>query len=130
MFTTTEQVKELTGYEVTQDSIVMAQSIIEAYIGRVEVDIYDPADNVLLGRATAYQAAYMVKNKELVFEQMATVQVMQFGQMVTFGPGGTAPFIAPLAVLATKNLSWRRNRSIKTGSIFHGKHDEPTWRTD
>lgn len=130
MFTTVEGVKELTGYDVDLTTVSMAQSIIEVYIGKIEADIYDPTDSSLLASATAYQAAYMSKNKELVFEQMSTVQVMQFGQMITFGPGGTAPFIAPLAVLATKNLSWHRNRSIKTGSIFQQPTRDSTWRTD
>ena len=130
MFTTVTQVKELTGYDVTQEAIIMAQSIIESYTGRVEVDVQEPSDHVLLGRATAYQAAYMTKNGEMIFEQLSAMQIMQFGQMVTFSQGNSAsPFVAPLAVLACKNLSWNRIRSVKTGSIFDTPVQPSNWET-
>lgn len=131
MFTTTEQVMELTGYEVTNATVSMAQNIIEAYIGRDEVNITDGNDLSLLEKATAYQAAYMVNQKDLVFEQVSAQQIMQFGQMMTFkADEPAAPFVAPLAILACKRLSWKRLRSVKTGSIFYRPPVQNTWRTD
>lgn len=131
MFTTTDSVLSLTGYEVSLTDINMAQAIIESYVGKVEAEVYDANDLMLLDRATAYQAAYMVKNKELVFEQMSAQQIMQFGQMVTFKQDDAAPFIAPLAILACKRLSWKRIRSIRTGRIFdNGPVQTNSWERD
>lgn len=131
MFTTTDSVLSLTGYEVRLTDINMAQAIIESYVGKVEAEVYDANDLMLLDRATAYQAAYMVKNKELVFEQMSAQQIMQFGQMVTFKQDDAAPFIAPLAILACKRLSWKRIRSIRTGRIFdNGPVQTNSWERD
>lgn len=118
MFTTIEQTTELTGKDVTQETIIMAQGIIEAYVGRIEVEVTDPNDRALLGKAVAYQAAYMFGDEAKTFEQMGAMQIMQFGQMVTFNQDGTQPWIAPLAVLTCKRLSWKGMRSIKTGALF------------
>lgn len=118
MFTTIEKTTELTGKEVTQETIIMAQNIIEAYIGRDEIDVIDPTDRALLNKAVAYQAAYMFGDEARTFEQMNAVQVMQYGQMITFNNDGASPWVAPLAVLACKRLSWHRIRSIRTGALF------------
>lgn len=129
MFTTIEQTKEYTGKDVTQETIIMAQSIIEAYIGRIEVNVSDPNDRDLLGKAVAYQSAYMHGDEAKVFEQMGAMQIMQFGQMLTFDTKGAAPFIAPLAVLTCRGLSWHRIRSIKTGKILsNGPVRESGWK--
>lgn len=129
MFTTIEQTQELTAKEVTQETIIMAQGIIEAYIGKVEVEVTDPNDRALLGKAVAYQAAYMFGDEAKTFEQMGATQIMQFGQMVTFANDGTSPWIAPLAVLTCKRLSWHRIRSIRTGSLFpKGPVGNEGWR--
>lgn len=129
MFTTIEQIKELTAKEVTQETIIMAQGIIEAYIGRIEIDVSDPTDRALLGKAVAYQSAYMHDDEAKVFEQMGAQQIMQFGQMITFGQDGTQPWIAPLAVLTCKRLSWKRIRSIYTGPTFpRGPQVASGWR--
>lgn len=130
MFTTIEQVKELTDYDVDAKTITMAQSIIEAYVGRLEIEVTNASDVVLLGRATAYQAAYMLGNSEAVFEQMNAYQISQFGQMVTFQASNVvAPWVAPLSVLACQRLSWKRIRSVKTGTIFSQPVPERTWET-
>ncbi len=129
MFTTIEQVQELTAKEVSQETIIMAQSIIEAYVGRIEVDVVGPNDRALLGKAVAYQAAYMFGDEARTFEQMAAMQVMQFGQMVTFNNDGTSPWVAPLAVLTCKRLSWKGIRTIYTGPVFpKGPVGHEGWR--
>lgn len=119
MFTTVEEVDTLTGYTVENATIHMAQSIVEAYIGKVEVEVSDANDLALLAKATAYQAAYMVNDAARVFEQISAQQIMQFGQMMTFrADQPESPFVAPLAIMACRKLSWKRLRSVKTGSIF------------
>lgn len=129
MFTTIEQVKELTAKDVSQDTIIMAQNIIESYIGRIEIDVTYPTDKALLGKAVAYQSAYMEGDEAKVFEQMGAQQIMQFGQMITFGQDGTQPWIAPLAVLTCKRLSWKRIRSIQAGPTYpHGPRVGSGWR--
>lgn len=119
MFTTPEKVTELTGYTVTGDQISQAQAIIESYVGRLEEDITNPSDIGLLERATSFQAAYMVNNWGRTYEQVAVSQMVQNSNMITFKANDkTAPWVAPLAVMACRNLSWTRTRSIKTGRIF------------
>lgn len=118
MFTTIEQVNDLTGYEVTQETIIMAQSVIESYVGRVEAEVVDPNDRELLSKAAAYQSAYMFGDEAKIFEQAAIVQISQFGQATTFRQDGLSPWIAPLAVLACQRLSWKKMRGVKTGGLF------------
>lgn len=119
MFISKEQALALTGYEVTSEVLIQAQGIIEAYTGKVEAEIDDASDLAQLGKATAYQAAYMKENPELVFEQMAVSQIGQFGQVISFRYGDTdSPFVSPLAKIACRSLTWRRARAINTGSMF------------
>lgn len=130
MFTTTEQVKELTGYEVPQETVIMAQAIVESFVGRVEAEVIDANDMMLLGRATAYQSAYMFQDESKIFEQIAAEQVMNYGNMVTFAKNGVSPWIAPLAVIACQRLTWKRIRSVRTGSIFAEPVQVADWRTE
>lgn len=119
MFATINDVERITGYEVTEDLVVQAQMIIESYVGRTEVEVTNASDQLLLARATAYQAAYMKADPMRIYEQMAVKQLGQFGQLVTFRDTDTAaPFVAPLAVMACHRLSWKRMRSVKTGTIY------------
>lgn len=118
MFVTVEGVKELTGYDVDLATIHMAQAIMESYVGRVEAEVNGANDLALLQKATAYQAAYINTNREMLFEQAAVSQIGQFGQVISFRDNDS-PFIAPLAAIACRRLSWKRIRSIKTGSIFY-----------
>lgn len=118
MFTTPDEVKKWTTYEVTAEDVVRAQTVVEAYVGRVEEDIVDVNDLSVLARATAFQAAYMKNDYERVYEQVALVQIVQTDGGMTMDRNMAAPFIAPLAVLALRALSWKRSRSVKTGSLY------------
>jgi hypothetical protein len=100
MFTTINNVKEYTNADVTLDLIKRAQAIIEVFVGKDEVDVENPSDLLILDKMTAYQAAYMLNNEDIVYTQMAS------------------PFVAPLAVFAAKGLSFKKPRSIRTGRIF------------
>lgn len=130
MWTTVEEVKELTGEDVTIESIKQSQAIIESYVGRLETDVQDASDKVLLGRATAYQAAYMLDAEDRTFQSIGAKRITQFGNMIDFWDNDrTQPFVAPLAVIACQRLSWKRLRSIKTGGMFGGPISESEyWR--
>lgn len=125
MFITPEQVMEVTPYtDVTFDEVRQAQWVIETYIGRTESEIDSPRDKATLARATAAQAVYMRDNPDITFNQIKASTISQGGRMTTF-VGDDAPFIAPLAVLACKNLSWKKTRSVRVGSIWQGRGLDP-----
>lgn len=127
MFSTTNSVKQYTGYDVTIELISRAQSIIEVYIGRDEVDIELPSDLLLLDKITSYQTAYMIENEDMVFKQAALTSQGQTDAMVNFDVRMLSPFIAPLAIIASNGLSWNRSRSYRTGKIFN-RSDRNEWR--
>jgi hypothetical protein len=129
MFVTTTQVKTITGKVVNTGLVERAQYVIEAYVGKLEADITETRDTELLKRATAYQAAYMLNNEDIVFEQMAVSTTMQNDASTTFKAGDTvSPFIAPMAVMVCSKLSFMKTRSVYTGksSQTTGSSD---WRT-
>ena len=98
--------------------IKRAQSIIEIFVGRDEIDIDNPSDLLLLDKMVSYQAAYMVENEDIVFQQIASNSITSGGSTQNFDRTSNAPYIAPLAHLAIKGLSWKRGKSFKTGKIF------------
>ncbi len=118
MFSTINSVKEYTGYDVTLDLIKRAQGIIEIFIGKDEIDIDSPSDLLLLDKMTAYQTAYMLENEDLVFKQIASPSLNLNGSIQSFDTKMMAPFMAPLAVIASNGLSFHKTRSYKTGKIF------------
>jgi hypothetical protein len=129
MFTTTTEVKTITGKIVKADLIQRAQYVIESYTGKFEADITDTKDLQILKRATAYQSAYMLNNEDIVFEQMSVSTTMQNDASTTFKQGDTAsPFIAPMAVMVCSKLSFVKSRSIKTGQIA-STITYPDWTT-
>lgn len=118
MFTTTTQVKTITGKVADSALVQRAQYAIEAYIGKFEDEITDATDLEILNRATAYQTAYMLNNEDIVFEQIAVSTTTQNDSSTTFKPNDTvSPFIAPMAVMMCSKLSFVKSRSIKTGKI-------------
>lgn len=129
MLINVDEVKALTGYDVTNAEIKRAQAIIETYIGKTEIEVQRPYDLMLLARATGYQAAYMKNNADKVYEQVAVSQIAHSDGMVTVDKDMSAPFIAPLAVLAIKNLSWKGSRSVRIGPLFE-RHDSTPWVRD
>lgn len=98
--------------------IKRAQSIIEIFIGKDEIDIQSPSDLLLLDKMTAYQTAYMLDNENTVFNQVAVTSQGQTDFVVNFDTKMAAPWIAPLAFIAARGLSFKKPRSIKTGKIF------------
>lgn len=118
MFSTVNSVKEYTGYDVSLDLIKRAQAIVEIYVGRDEIDITDPADLLLLDKVTSYQTAYMIDNEEVVFKQIALDSAGSGDTLQNYDITMSSPFIAPLTVLASKGLTWKRSKSFRTGKIF------------
>ena len=118
MFSTINSVKEYTGYDVTLDLVKRAQGIIEIFVGKDEIDIDSPSDLLLLDKMTAYQSAYMLENEAVVYTQIAANSVGAGDSAQNFNTAMSAPFIAPLAVMAAKGLSFKKPRSIRTGKIF------------
>ena len=118
MFSTTSSVRTYTNKEVTLDVIKRAQAIIEIFVGKDEIDIENPSDLLVLDKMTAYQAAYMMDNEDVVYSQIASTSVGSGDSSQNFNTAMSAPWIAPLAVMAAKGLSFKKPRSIKTGKIF------------
>jgi hypothetical protein len=129
MFVTTTQVKTITGKVVNAGLVERAQYAIEAYVGKFEADVEDTRDLEILKRATAYQAAYMLNNEDIVFEQMAVSTTMQNDASTTFKAGDkVSPFIAPMAVMMCDKLSFIRSRSVYTGKVSQTTSSSD-WRT-
>lgn len=128
MFTNIAEVKNITGADVEREDIIRAQAIVEAFVGRNESEISGADDVSLMAKAVAYQTVYMRSNYDRVFEQAAIKQFGQMDSQMTLDTDMAAPFIAPLAVLTLRNLSWRRSRSVKTGAIY-GRGTRARWET-
>jgi hypothetical protein len=129
MFVTTAQVKTITNKTVNAGLVERAQYAIEAYVGKFEADVEDTRDLEILKRATAYQAAYMLNNEDIVFEQMSVSTTMQNEASTTFKSGDkVSPFIAPMAVMMCDKLSFMRARSVYTGKMLDTT-EENNWRT-
>lgn len=118
MFSTINSVYEYTAKDVSLDLIKRAQAIIEVFIGRDEINVENVDDLLVLDKMTAYQAAYMLENEDTVYNQIATTSSGSGDSLQNYNTAMSAPWIAPLAVMAAKGLSFKRPRSIKTGKIF------------
>jgi hypothetical protein len=129
MFVTPEEIMEVTPYtDVTIVQVRQAQFVIEVYIGRSESGVDSAADKELLARAVTAQTVYMRERPGLTFEQISSGQIGRGDTAATFR-GAESPFVAPLAVMACKGLSWKRSRSVRTGSMFQ-RRARLDWRRD
>jgi len=129
MFTTVEQVKELTGYDVTIELIFQAQAIIESFSGRIEQEVTLVKDKEVLAKSVAYQAAYMVTNYEKIFEQVGLTSMQTPDGALVLDITLGAPYIAPLAAINLRGLSDRGTKSVKIGSMF-GVPVRADWKRD
>ena len=128
MFTTVNSVLEYTNTTVDIALIKRAQALIEMYIGRDEIDIENPSDLMILDKMTAYQAVYMLDNESVIYKQVAVTSAGAGESAQNFDGAYSAPFMSPLAVIASRALSFNRSRSIKTGKIFQWNR-KVDWRT-
>ena len=126
MFISRDQIKNRFGIDIEIGRLELAQAMVEAFVGRVESQIDDGKDMALLGNATAFQAIYLGNNYNTILEQAAVTQVAQGDAVSSFVKEMYAPFMAPMAVLACRNLSWKGTRTIKTGKILDG--GTPDWK--
>jgi hypothetical protein len=118
MYTTPDEVMVVTPYEdVTIAEVLQAQFVIEIYTGRLEGEVDGARDKGLLARATIAQTVYMRENPTITFEQIAAGTIQTGGDMTVFRDS-ESPFVAPLAVMACKHLSWKNSRSVRVGRIW------------
>jgi hypothetical protein len=114
MYVMPVDVMNVTGYaDVTTAQVLQAQFVIEIYTGRTEAEVDGSRDKDLLARATTAQCVYMRENPQVTFEQVAAASMSRGDGQTTFKDD--SPFIAPLAIMACKHLSWKNSRSIKIG---------------
>jgi hypothetical protein len=118
MFTTVNNVKEYTNADVTLDLVKRAQAVIEIFVGKDEIDVNNPSDLLVLDKMTAFQSAYMLENEDVIYKQIASNSVGSGDSAQNYNTAMSAPFIAPLSVMAARGLSFNKPRSIKTGKIF------------
>lgn len=127
MFADTNDVKDITGKIVNNQLVTRAQYVIETFVGKLEAEVTKASDIELLRRAVAYQCAYMNDNEDIVYEQMAVSTVSQNDASTTFKQGDSnSPWIAPLAIMTCKKLSFVKSRSIITGKMSR-KISYPDW---
>lgn len=117
MFVTPERVTRITGYEnITLQDVATAQSMLEANMGRMEARITDADDLEIMAKATAYQTVYLKSDPLRVFETAQVDQIQQDSAGLSYKQGDwDSPFIAPLARMAMRHLSWRRSHGIAVG---------------
>jgi hypothetical protein len=60
----------------------------------------------------------MLENEDLVFKQIAASSITSGGSIQNFDTKMNSPYIAPLAALAVKGLTWKKAKSVATGKIF------------
>lgn len=132
MFITREQVADITGVTVDQATLATAQAMIEAYVGRTEMDIVDASDKATLGRATMFQAVYINGQALDVLEQVAVKSMTVGSTNTTFDTSMMAPYLSPWAKMACQRVSWRGSRSVHTGPIrpYGGKTLGERWYTE
>jgi|DEB19_MinimDraft_3_1074340.scaffolds.fasta_scaffold07546_3 hypothetical protein len=118
MFVTTEGVTELTGKEVTLDLIRRAQGLIESYTGMPEVLVENTKDSEILRKMTAYQCAYMLENESIVWDQVAVTAAGSGESVSSFRLDLDAPYMSPLAMIASRKLSIYKSKSVHTGRVF------------
>lgn len=120
---TVDEVTSLTGMNIGEADIAIAQSIVELTCGRAEADL-KPRDQRWMKMAVAYQAAWMASHPE-VFSTMDVSSMSQTDMSVVFRNDREAVYLAPLARKALRRVSWRGTRSIQVGSDFQsGKVDD------
>lgn len=128
MFITKEAIAEMTGVTVDQPTLATANMMIEAYIGKSESEIYDAGDRSVLGRATAFQAAYINGQSLDILEQVAIKKQTVGATNTDFDTNMMAPYMSPWAVMSCKGLSWMKTKSVHTGPIFDYAAPMDTWR--
>lgn len=114
VWATAEDVQRITGKTVSDDSITVAQSVIELHCNRTEAASasFRTVDLTWLAQAVAWQSVWM---KPSYGTEAKIRQTTQDGMQVVFSGAGEHDVnqeLAPLAQRALKNLSWMGARTI------------------
>lgn len=111
-----EKVKELTGLSVNMSQVLMAKSIVEAYIGRLQEELSDK-DTEWFIRCVAYQTKYMSEN-DVMSNGYKTVR--QDDSTVSFNANYA---LSPLVIQTAKNFSFNTRISQISLVPFLDKSD-------
>lgn len=145
---TVDEVETITGKTVTADQLAQAQSLIELVIDRDETAVGTSAavgtagdyegrsgDLRRLKLAVAYQAAHLATTGVDVHAVVGGLSALSQPDLsLSFREGGDAVerVLSPLALRACRQLTWRRDRSVRIGSALtasrarideHGERD-------
>jgi hypothetical protein len=115
---TISQAVQITGAVIEGDDLLKAQGIIDLCTNRTVAASGGmlPRDITWLARATAYQAAWMPSQPDIL-TRSSIKGVSQDGVNAT-GQDGSWIYLAPLARRALKNVSWLRSRSLRLQTQF------------
>ena len=120
MFINATEIESTIGVTVTDETVRIAQVMIETWIGRSEIDVLDTRDRDIVARAVMWQAVYIKGNPTDMLEQAAVTHVSTGDMTTDFDTSLFSPFMAPLAVVTCRKLSWMGARSIHTGPLTGG----------
>lgn len=110
-------VKNLTAELVDDQTLAIAQGMIEMYVNRLYSDTFaKPKDLEHLRRAVAYQAAFVKQTAISLFGTYDVKTIQQGNVQVDFRDAGDAFVISPLAKRTCKNLSFMGNKSTRLKS--------------
>lgn len=111
---TIEQVKKITGVEVTDSDIALAGSTIEDRTGVFEeqVGLLGGRDRRVLVKAISYQAAWLADRPD-THDRDDVDSVSQDGASANLKKWANT--LAPFARVALRGLSWKGTRSSTTG---------------
>lgn len=112
---TPQQVIDVTGVTVDQQQLAQAQAAIEVLSNRIydETARIRTRDQYWLGRAVAWQAAWLVGQYDLTTRLDATATSQDgVGNQLT----SDALVLAPMAGRALRRCSWMKSRTIHVGT--------------
>lgn len=127
MFISREQILNDTGYEIEQETLALAQVMIETFVGKSEAEVDDPSDLAILGRATMFQAIYVSENGDVALVEAAVKSKRVGESSLTLDTELFSPYMSFWALMACKRLSWMGTRTIHTGPIFDRAPRIDTW---
>lgn len=128
MFVTTNEVLELTGFSVSEDTIRKAQAIVEVMAGKTESMINPTTqgnDLEWMKYGVAWQCAYMETDADKIYEQANVEKTSGNNFSITYGDRVYA--VSPLTVEAVKRMSWNKSKGVKTRGFNFKRSRVPYW---
>lgn len=120
-WTTPAGVLGITGVAVDDQTVLFAQSQIELVCGRLYGDTMGNRDKVWLGRAVAYQAAWLPSQPDWAQRlEIVADGSPQYGTQLA--PDGVV--LAPYAKRALNRVSWVRSRGLQVQGPADNTSDE------